>query len=86
MCKPLSHLALYAWGEDMKRLGGCEKGQWHEGPACRRHLFTSRLARSVPVTAARRVWGTLVEVWEHDRRGQQLYHNAWFTDVEVVYL
>jgi len=43
-----------------------------------------RIARSVPLTATRRVWGTLVEVWEHDRRGQPLYHNAWFTDLEVT--
>jgi hypothetical protein len=84
VCKPLSHLELYAWVEDMERLGGCEKGQWHEGPACRRRFFTYRIARSVPLTAARRVWGTLVEVWEHDRGGQQLYHNAWFTDMEVT--
>jgi len=25
-----------------------------------------------------------VEVWEHERRGQPLYHNAWFTDLEVT--
>jgi hypothetical protein len=84
VCKPLSHLELYAWVEDLERLGGCEKGQWHEGPACRRRFFTYRIARSVPLTAARRVWGTVVEVWEHDRGGQQLYHNAWFTDLEVT--
>jgi hypothetical protein len=28
--------------------------------------------------------GTLVEVWEPDRRGQQQSHNAWCTDVEVT--
>lgn len=22
-------------------------------------------------------------MWEHDREGQQLYHNAWFTDLDV---
>ena len=77
-------LELYAWVEDLERLGGCEKGQWHEGPACRRRFFPYRIARSVPLTAARRVGGTVVEVWEHDRRGQQLYHNAWFTDLEVT--
>ena len=82
VCKPLSHLELYTWVEDIERLGGCEKGQWHEGPACRRRFLPYRIARSVPVTAVQRVGGTLVEVWEHDRRGQQLYHNAWFTDLE----
>ena len=84
VCKPTSHLELYTWVEDMERLGGCEKGQWQEGPACRRRFFTYRIARSVPLTATRRVWGTLVEVWEHDRRGQPLYHNAWCTDLEVT--
>jgi hypothetical protein len=39
---------------------------------------------AIPLTAAQRVWGTLVEVWEHDRLGQQLYQNAWLTDLEVT--
>jgi hypothetical protein len=84
VCKPTSHPELYEWVEDLERLDSCDKGQWHEGPACRRHFFTYRIGCSLPLTAARRVWGTLVEVWEHDRRGQQLYHNAWFTDLEVT--
>jgi hypothetical protein len=81
--KPPAHLELYAWVEAMERLGGCEPGQWHEGPACRRRFLTYRIVRSVPLTAAQRRWGTLVEVWEHDRLGKQLDHNAWFTDLEV---
>jgi len=84
VCKPTSHVELYEWVQEMERLEGCDKGQWHDGPACRRRFYTYRLARSVPLTAARRVWGTLLEVWEHDRMGQQLYHNAWFTDLEVT--
>jgi len=28
-------------------------------------------------------WGTFVEVWEHNRAGEPVYHNAWFTDLEV---
>jgi hypothetical protein len=83
VCKPSSHTELYEWVNDIERLGGCEQGQWCEGPACRRRFFTSRVVRSVPLTAARRVWGTLVEVWEHARQGKQLYHNAWFTDLDV---
>jgi hypothetical protein len=62
----------YAWVENMVRFGGCEQGQWHEGPACRRRFFTCRIAHSVPLTAARRVGGALGEAWEHDRGGQQL--------------
>jgi hypothetical protein len=83
VCKPTAHPELYEWVEGIERLDGCDKGQWHEGPACRRRFFTSRLVPSVPLTAARRVWGTLVEVWEQDRTGQLLYHNAWFTDLDV---
>jgi hypothetical protein len=83
VCKPSSHPELYEWVDDIERLGGCEQGQWFEGPACRRRFFTYRIVRSVPLTAARRLWGTLVEVWEHDREGKQLYHNAWFTDLAV---
>jgi hypothetical protein len=84
VCKPTSHPELYAWVEDIERLGAGEQGQWHEGPGCRRRFYTYRIARSVPLTASRRLWGTLVEVWEYDRAGKQLYHNAWFTDLEVT--
>jgi hypothetical protein len=83
-CKPTSHRDLYAWVEDLERLAGGDKGQWHAGPACRRRFDTSRMARSVPLTAARWLWGTFVEVWEQDRTGQQLSHKAWCTDVEVT--
>jgi hypothetical protein len=84
VCKPTSHVELYEWVEDMERLDGCDKGTWQEGPACRRRFYTYRIARAVPLTASRRLWGTLVEAWEHDRTGKQLYHNAWFTDLEVT--
>jgi hypothetical protein len=83
VCKPGSHPELYAWGGDIERLGGCEQGQWHEGPACRRRYFTYRIVRSGPLTAAHRLWGTGVEVGEHNREGKQLYHHAWFTDLDV---
>jgi hypothetical protein len=82
VCKPSSHPELSEWVDDIERLGGCEQGEWFEGPACRRRFFTYRIVRSVPLTAARRLWGTLVEVWEHDREGKQRYHHAWFTDLD----
>ena len=84
VCKPTSHPELYAWVEDIERLGAGEQGQWHEGPGCRRRFYTYRIARSGPLTASRRLWGTLVEVWEYDRAGKQRYHHAWFTDLEVT--
>jgi hypothetical protein len=84
VCKPPSHVELYEWVADIERLEACDKGQWHDGPACQRRFFEYRIVQAVPLTASRRVWGTLVEVWERDRRGKQLYHNAWFTDLEVT--
>jgi hypothetical protein len=83
VCKPGSQAEVYAWVADLARLGACEQGQWHEGPACRRRFFAYRIARSVPLTTTRRIWGTFVEVWERDRTGTLLYHNAWLTDLEV---
>ena len=83
-CKPPSHLELYAWVADIERVDGCDKGRWQEGPAGRRRFYTSRIARSVPLPASRRLGGTLGEAWEHDRTGKQLYHTAWFTDLEVT--
>ena len=35
------------------------------------------------MTESGRVRGTFLEVWSHNRSGRQLYHNAWFTDLEV---
>lgn len=83
VCQPGSHRELYDEVAALERLGAHAGGQWHEGPACRRRSFEYRVARTVPLTASRRVWGTLVEVWERDRTGTLLYHNAWFTDLEV---
>jgi hypothetical protein len=45
---PTSHAARSAWVEDIEQLDGCDKGQWHEGPACRRRFSTYRIARSLP--------------------------------------
>jgi hypothetical protein len=82
-CQPGSHRELYDEVAALAHLGAGEAGQWHEGPACRRRFFEYGITRAVPLTAARRVWGTFVEVWERDRTGALLYHNSWFTDLEV---
>jgi hypothetical protein len=83
VCKPGSHPEVYREVEAQDALGALERGQWYEGPACRRQFYTYRLARGVALTASGRVRGTLLEVWSHNRAGQQLYHNTWFTDLEV---
>ncbi len=84
VCKPGSHVAVYREVEAQEALGAVERGQWHEGPACRRQFSTYRFARGVALTDSGRVRGTFLEVWSHNRFGKQLYHNAWFTDLEVT--
>jgi hypothetical protein len=83
VCKPGSHQEVYREVEAQDALGAVERGQWHEGPACRRRFYTYRLARGVALTGSGRVRGTFLEVWSHNRSGKHLYHNAWFTDLEV---
>ena len=78
---PASHAEVYREVEAQDALGALERGEWHEGPACRRRFYTYRLARGVALTETGRVRGTFVEVWSHNRAGKQLYHNAWFTDL-----
>ena len=83
VCKPTSPPELDTWGEESEALRGCAYGRWQEGPACRRRFFTDRVARSVPVSASQRVWGTWVEGWEHHRAGEAVYHHAWLPALEV---
>jgi hypothetical protein len=83
VCKPGSHPEVYREVSVQEALGALERGQWHEGPACRRQFYTYRLARGVALTGSGRVRGTFLEVWSHNRAGKQLYHNAWFTDLDV---
>jgi hypothetical protein len=45
VCKPGSHAELYREVEAQEALGAVERGQWHEGPACRRRFYSYRLAR-----------------------------------------
>ena len=83
MCQPTSHPELDKGVEEIEALRGGAYGRWHEGPACRCRFFTSRVARSVPVSASHRGWGPCVEVWEHHHAGAPVYHNAGLTDLEV---
>jgi hypothetical protein len=53
--KPGYHPEVYAWVEDLARLGACEVGQWHKGLACRRRFVAYRMACAVPLTAMWRV-------------------------------
>jgi hypothetical protein len=81
--KPGSHQAVDRAVEAQDALEAWERGQGHDGPACRRRCYPSRVARGVALPGTGRVRGTFWEVWSHHRSGQQLSHNAWVTDLEV---
>ena len=83
VAKPESHQELYEWGEDLDRLGQCVKGTWEEGPLAKRRYFEYRIASQVPLTQSDQVHVNFVEVWERNKNGQVIYHNAWVTDFDV---
>ena len=84
VAKPASQQELYEWVEDLDRLGQCVKGRWETGPRAQRRYFEYRLAAQVPLTQSDQVFVNFVEVWERDKQGQVIYHNAWVTDFEVT--
>ncbi len=49
VAKPESHQELFDRVEELDRIGECERGQWQEGPACKRRFFEYRIARQVPI-------------------------------------
>ena len=83
VAKPESHKELFEWVEEIDRIGESRRGQWQQGPACKRRWFDYRIIREVPLSARRQVKVTLVEVWERDVKGKLRYHNSWITDLEV---
>ncbi len=84
VAKPDSHKEMMEWVEELEEMGGSERGEWREGPACKRRFFEYRVVREVPLNGERRQWVTYVEVWEKNKDGKPTYHNAWVTDVEVT--
>ena len=84
VAKPASQQELYAWVEDLDRLGQCVKGKWEEGPLAKRRYFEYRIASQVPMTQSDQVHVNFVEVWERNQAGQVIYHNAWVTDFAVT--
>lgn len=84
VAKPESHKELYEWVEDLDRIGQCVKGRWEEGPLAKRRCFEYRIASQVPLTQSGQVEVNFVEVWERNKQGKVIYHNAWVTDFEVT--
>jgi hypothetical protein len=83
--KPSSHKELFKRVEELDRLGECAQGSWEEGPACKRRYFKYRIATQVPLTQTGKVLVNFVEVWEHNKAGELVYHNSWVTDFEVTH-
>jgi hypothetical protein len=84
VAKPESHQELYEWVEDLDRMGQCVKGKWEEGPLAKRRYFEYRIASQVPLTQSDQVHVNFVEVWERNKAGKVIYHNAWVTDFDVT--
>jgi hypothetical protein len=83
VAKPESHKELFEWVEELEQIGGSERGGWHVGPASKRRYFQYRIVRQVPLSSARKVYVTFVEVWERDKQGKMTYHNSWITDLDL---
>ncbi|MFN0122438.1 MAG: hypothetical protein ACKV2V_18235 [Blastocatellia bacterium] len=83
VAKPDSHKELSERVADLERLGETEHGTWEEGPACKRRFFRYRIARQVPLRADGKIETTYLEVWETNRKGRQVYHNSWVTDLDM---
>jgi hypothetical protein len=84
VAKPESHKELYTWVEDQDRIGQCVKGTWEEGPLAKRRRFEYRIASQVSLTQSDQVAVNFVEVWERNKKGKVVYHNAWVTDFDVT--
>ncbi len=84
VAKPDSHQELFEWVEELEAMGASEHLEWQVGPACARKFYQARIVRQVPLRADGEVSVTLVEVWERDQAGKELYHNSFVTDLEVT--
>ncbi len=84
VAKPSSHAELWEWVEDLERLKATEWVEWRVGPACQQKSYRARIARCVPLRQDAAVEATFVEVWETKRKGEQVYHNSWVTDLAVT--
>jgi hypothetical protein len=86
VAKPSTHVELFRCVEAAEQWGLIERGQYEEGsgPKIKRRTVEYRIARAVPISAAREQYATLVEVWVRDVRGKLLYHNSWVTNLEVT--
>jgi hypothetical protein len=84
VAKPDSHREMMQWVEEIEKIGGSERGQWQVGPACKRKNYEYLIVREVPLTVKRQQYVTYIEVWENNKEGKLVYHNAWVTDLDVT--
>lgn len=85
VAKPASHQELFAWVEELERLGAVAHGTWEEGPMCKRRYFEYRFATHLPLKAERQAAVNFVAVGERNKAGNVVYHNSWGTDLEVTH-
>jgi len=84
VAKPESHPEMSEWVEELKELGGCEIVERLEGGAPVRKTYEYHIIREVPLSAKRQQFVNYVEVWERDKKGKQIYHNSFVTNLEVT--
>ncbi len=84
VAKPQSHPEMLEWVRELKEIGGCERVERSEGVACQRKTYEYAIVREVPLNGKRQQMVTYVEVWERDKRGKQVYHNSFVTNLEVT--
>jgi len=84
VAKPSSHQELWEWVAELEQLKESEWVEWNTRPACQRKSYRARIVRGVPLRQDAAVEVTLVEVWETNRKGEEVYHNSWVTDLEVT--
>jgi hypothetical protein len=81
--KPSSHPTLLAAVTTAEGTDQNQTGQWIEGSGARQRTYTYRLVPQMPLSLESAVRVTYVEVWEHNAKGELLYHNSWITDLDV---
>jgi hypothetical protein len=84
VAKEESHPEMSQWVAELKQIGGCEKVERSEGAAAVRKTYEYHLVREVPLNGKRQQVVNYVEVWERDKRGKQVYHNSFVTNLEVT--
>ncbi len=83
-CNLQTMFGVKAVPKDSQMRERLDEVEWEEGAANKRKYYRARIAREVPLRADGQVWVTYLEVWERNKKGKQIYHNGFITDLEVT--